>query len=916
MSLRTAPYWLFALLTLTALHCVWRSDVLIQRPYGTSALGVFTQASSVVFADVESSQGSAPAALQASFVPWLLAGLMQVLPAGTPVIIVFRILGFAAAALIALVIVGILHKRCTWSGGAIAAAAVLTMPVFTVQAEIMGQEIFMIAAVVVAFGLLMAKQDALGALAGLLAFLAKWTGGVYFVAAILYLLFAQVTRRPGERSRVVGMVAHVVCLPMVASILWLNSKSTGTWWGWVPSSEFGTDPISEVWRWCPDLLILAGLAVILGVAIALPKRPPTERSENEEESATYYGDLPLALSTFLVAGMAGLLATVDAVPGNLAYFTPFVVIPLAWVLLSSARLRPWGMAVFFVIVGVNLVNSHGRFFPSWPEDRPFDFRTSALRERSREYLTEDHRFNVDAVRAMVEACRDRKIIAPAPFVQFLSLPALGYVYEPFEGYSLGGGTTTLFREVETIRQDDYRPAAFVFLKNRFVENLSWRVPAPEFGDQGVYPLSESVRTDPAFARSPILVFVPRKFPSERPAESKRHILSKLWPADEFLESARQLATQGNYRGAKELLARILEIDPKNDAAQFEYAFVLQQEGKDDAALAEYAKLPESAKDFWQAQTQSAMILMRLGQLDKADEFHGKALRSFRERLAKDKKAMAQLLVRWGTNDLARERYGDAIQKFLDAVAADPEYAVAQRELGFALLKENRLPRALVELESAVELDREDPITHRYLGATYAGLKNWDRSAAEFREALRLMPDDNESLDGLTNTLMEQGKYDEAISEYEDALARRPSDERRVALLVGMSDMLKAKGDWQEAISTLREALTIDPKSRDAANQLAWILATAPDDRWRNGKEAVATAKTLLEGEPTSIYLDTLAAVFAEAGQWDKAVELGTKSIELAEREGRTNLVPDFAARVELYKRQQPYRDPSPEVGKP
>src|SRR6185503_6159643 len=64
-----------------------------------------------------------------------------------------------------------------------------------------------------------------------------------------------------------------------------------------------------------------------------------------------------------------------------------------------------------------------------------------------------------------------------------------------------------------------------------------------------------------------------------------------------------------------------------------------------------------------------------------------------------------------------------------------------------------------------------------------------------------------------------------------------------------------------------------PASWVATANLAWILATSPDRRFRRGKEAIALAEEACQatGYREPQVLNTLAAAYAEAHQYDEAV---------------------------------------------
>jgi hypothetical protein len=84
------------------------------------------------------------------------------------------------------------------------------------------------------------------------------------------------------------------------------------------------------------------------------------------------------------------------------------------------------------------------------------------------------------------------------------------------------------------------------------------------------------------------------------------------------------------------------------------------------------------------------------------------------------------------------------------------------------------------------------------------------------------------------------------------------------------------------------------------------LATCPEERHRDGKRAVEAAKRACEltGLTSAEILDTLAAAYAESGDFPKAVEYQEKAIGLwhdasTKREGEI--------RLNLYKDRKPYR---------
>jgi Flp pilus assembly protein TadD len=150
------------------------------------------------------------------------------------------------------------------------------------------------------------------------------------------------------------------------------------------------------------------------------------------------------------------------------------------------------------------------------------------------------------------------------------------------------------------------------------------------------------------------------------------------------------------------------------------------------------------------------------------------------------------------------------------------------------------------------------------------------AASQFREAIRDNPQDAEAHNNLGLALRALGGRDEALKHFEAALRLRPG--------------------WPVPM-----------------NEAAWILATHPDARVRNPREAVRLAEAAAEAtarrEP--VVLDTLAAAYAADGRFDRAVAAGQEASALASAGGQAALVAQIGTRLALYRRGQPARELEP-----
>jgi tetratricopeptide (TPR) repeat protein len=115
-----------------------------------------------------------------------------------------------------------------------------------------------------------------------------------------------------------------------------------------------------------------------------------------------------------------------------------------------------------------------------------------------------------------------------------------------------------------------------------------------------------------------------------------------------------------------------------------------------------------------------------------------------------------------------------------------------------------------------------------------------------------------------------------------------------------------RGDYQRAIADFRQAISIDAQSAEAHRSLAWLLATCPDQRYRNSRQALASAERAaqLAAPGDAIVLDALAAAHANAGQFDRAIRYQQEAI--------VNVPGDFAGplqeRLALYQGRRPFRN--------
>jgi len=202
---------------------------------------------------------------------------------------------------------------------------------------------------------------------------------------------------------------------------------------------------------------------------------------------------------------------------------------------------------------------------------------------------------------------------------------------------------------------------------------------------------------------------------------------------------------------------------------------------------------------------------------------------------------------------------------------------------------------------AVAVTRDNAFAHTALGAAYRERGDLERAERHLEQALRIRPESGDARSDLGLVRIDQGRLGEARALLERALATG-ADTAKVRAALGVA--AERSGDLAAAIASYRESLRANPQRVDAANNLAWILATAPDAGLRAPAEAIALALRVARWNPHDpSVLDTLAAAYAAAGRYDDAAATQARALA-ALGPGAAALRADLERRLEQYEAQR------------
>jgi tetratricopeptide (TPR) repeat protein len=303
--------------------------------------------------------------------------------------------------------------------------------------------------------------------------------------------------------------------------------------------------------------------------------------------------------------------------------------------------------------------------------------------------------------------------------------------------------------------------------------------------------------------------------------------------------------------------------------------------------------------------------------------------------------------------LGMQRFDDALAAFDRAGELEPDSAMPYQRRSQLFRQQGDLNKAAEQLSKAIEISPDSIVLLLLRAGVYVELKDYDKALADIEQAIRIQPQvlqphlmraeiyavtdriDKaiEDLERLTQLAPGQplvltqlatfymiaNKPRKAIEPLSQVIKLDPDDVRAIRL---RGDAYLNVGQHADAITDFNRALELQDEPDDGLlNNFAWVLATSPDDEQRDGKRAIELATRADEATnyETPHILSTLAAAYAETGDFDralvwsqKAVEVSQKAIDAAtDEEERAKLQKDheqLAKEVESYRQKKPWRE--------
>jgi Flp pilus assembly protein TadD len=259
--------------------------------------------------------------------------------------------------------------------------------------------------------------------------------------------------------------------------------------------------------------------------------------------------------------------------------------------------------------------------------------------------------------------------------------------------------------------------------------------------------------------------------------------------------------------------------------------------------------------------------------------------------------------------VALQRQGkipEAIEQYRETVRIYPRWATPHYSLGLTLANLGRSHEARTELEEALRCDPQLALAHQRLGRLLVADNRLNEAVPHLRAAIEGgMVDPMVNYD-LARILSTRREFREAIELLRSAVFLQPRNANMRCL---MAYAMQEAGYRAAAAGQYQEATRINPSWPEALNQEAWMLATHPDSKRRDGDQAIQLARQVCQasddGDPR--FLDTLAAAYAEKGDFARASAVAEQALAKAAASRQERLVQEVRERLRLYAKGRPFR---------
>jgi tetratricopeptide (TPR) repeat protein len=252
----------------------------------------------------------------------------------------------------------------------------------------------------------------------------------------------------------------------------------------------------------------------------------------------------------------------------------------------------------------------------------------------------------------------------------------------------------------------------------------------------------------------------------------------------------------------------------------------------------------------------------------------------------------------------KEELNKAMNDANEAIRVFPQFPGGYLARGMTYRRQGQLDKAISDYGTVLRLNPYSIDAYNNRGNAYNEKGQHELAIRDYDEAIRRNPKSADAYGNRGTSYDVTGKWDKALADYNQAIRLNPA---LMGLYYNRGTLYAKKGNYRQAGADLAIALKKTQNDQELINAIAWLRATNPEASLRNGKEAVSEATRVckLSNWKNVDYIDTLAAAYAEAGDFDQAVKYQRQAIDMKSANAKDR--EKLEQRLRLYQDHKPFR---------
>ncbi len=280
--------------------------------------------------------------------------------------------------------------------------------------------------------------------------------------------------------------------------------------------------------------------------------------------------------------------------------------------------------------------------------------------------------------------------------------------------------------------------------------------------------------------------------------------------------------------------------------------------------------------------------------------------AIRQKATGEQRSFARQLSSWALNRRGQLRSDEGKQELADAdfVAAitfHPRNWRAIHNRGVSFAQTGNFAEAFDDFSAVIQINPKYAKAYANRATLYVQAKDLQSAIADYEQAILTDSEFASAYVGLGRVCHMLGRLDDAVEHLSAAIELEPTSAN---IICSRGDLQADRGHYGEALADYARTLELDHEFAHAYRNGAWLLATCPDEHYRDPENAVQGARQALEysyGE-RHVALDTLAAAQASNGQFEEAVATVTQAVDLAPEDAKST----YLSRLQLYQNNEPF----------